>query len=367
MAPLEEARRVVIKLGTGILTSGIGQLDTARIDEIGRQVALLKSKGKQVILVSSGAVGLGMGRLGLSEKPRKLSSLQKCASIGQSRLTETWQKAFDPHGIVVSQLLLTREDVQSRKRHIALRELLDEILNDGIIPIVNENDSVSADEIKFGDNDILSSLVASLAKADMLCILSTANGLENRSSDGGVIPIVDEITEEHMAMAGGTESPTGTGGMTTKLEAAKMATQSGCGVYIGNGRVPNVIQDLFSGSAPGTVFLPKKLPIASRKRWLAFFQTPAGDIVVDDGAAAALSERGGSLLAKGVVSLSGKFKVGETVTVSNGNFVKIARGITTFDAQEIEQLRGKSTDEVKQLYPDRKRAEVIHRDALVLL
>ncbi|WOO39994.1 glutamate 5-kinase [Rubellicoccus peritrichatus] len=367
MPPLQDAQRIVIKLGTGILTSGIGQLDTERIDEIGRQVASLKAEGKQVILVSSGAVGLGMGRLGLSEKPRRLASLQKCAAIGQSRLTETWQKAFDPHGIVVAQILLTRDDVQSRKRHLALRELLDEILSDGIIPIVNENDSVSADEIKFGDNDVLSSLVASLAKADMLCILSTANGLENRSADGSIIPIVDEITDVHMAMAGGTESATGTGGMTTKLEAAKIATKSGCGVYIGNGNIPNVIQELFSGSASGTIFLPKKLPIASRKRWLAFFQNPNGDLVIDDGAVKALCERGSSLLAKGILNLSGTFKAGETVTISAQSGTKVARGIVTFDADEIEQLRGKRTDEVKQLYPERKRAEIIHRDALVLL
>ncbi len=367
MLPLATTRRVVIKLGTGILTSGVGQLDVGRIEEIAAEVAALKSRGMQVLIVSSGAVGLGMGRLGLAQKPKRLSSLQKCAAVGQSRLTETWQKAFDPHGIVVAQLLLTREDVRARNRHVALKDLVEELLTDGIVPIVNENDSISAAEIKFGDNDVLSALVSSLGKADLLCILSTARGLENRAGDGAVIPIVEKIGPEHTALAGGTESATGTGGMVTKLEAARIATQSGCAVFIGSGKESKIVTRLFDGNAPGTLFLPSKLPLASRKRWLAFFQAPAGSITVDAGAQKALREKGGSLLAKGVTGADGKFQAGDPVTVTGPTGKAFARGICLYSAKQISDIIGRSNADLKASFPERKRLEVIHRDALVLL
>lgn len=367
MVPLAATHRVVIKLGTGILTSGVGQLDLRRIEHISAEVAMLKAEGKQVIVVSSGAVGLGMGRLGLEKKPRRLAALQKCAAVGQSRLTETWQNAFDPHGITVAQLLLTREDVRSRKRHIALMELVEECLSEGIVPIVNENDSISAAEIKFGDNDVLSALVASLSKADLLCILSTARGLENRAGDGAIIPIVENIGPEHIHLAGGTESATGTGGMVTKLEAARIATQSGCAVFIGSGKEPRILTRLFAGNAPGSLFLPRKLSIGSRKRWLAFFQSPAGSIEVDPGAEHALRENGRSLLAKGVVKANGTFEAGDVVAIMGAGGDAIARGVCQFSSIELARLFGKSNAEVKAAFPDRKRYEVIHRDALVLL
>lgn len=365
--PLESVDRVVIKLGTGILTSGIGRLDAGRIEAIAAEVAWLRSQGKQVVLVSSGAVGLGMGRLGLKEKPRKLASLQKCAAVGQSRLTETWQKALDPHGLTAAQLLLTREDVNSRKRHLALTDLLEDVLADGIVPVINENDSVSADEIRFGDNDVLSALVASLVRADLLCILSTAHGLENRAGSGEVIPVVESISEAHLAMAGGSESVTGTGGMVTKLEAARIATRSGCAVFIGCGSVDGIVAKVFSGDAPGTVFLPKKLPLKARKRWLAFFQKPVGELVIDEGAVQALVEKGSSLLAKGVVSMSGSFVAGDVVNIVDVQKQLAARGCVSYTSDELVAIMGRRSAELHERFPGRKRFEVVHRNALVLM
>lgn len=367
MVPLQSAKRVTIKLGTGILTSGIGQLDTGRIEALCREVAALRAAGRQVIIVSSGAVGLGMGRLGLRQKPKRLASLQKCAAVGQSRLTETWQKAFDPHGIVVAQLLLTRDDVRSRTRHVALKELLAELLADGIVPIVNENDSISADEIKFGDNDVLSALVSSLVEADLLCILSTARGLENRAGDGEIIPVVESLTAEHRAMAGGTESPTGTGGMTTKLQAAEIATRSGCAVFIGSGRDPAIVARLFNGTAEGTLFLPSRMPMGSRKRWLAFFQAPGGTLHIDAGAVRALRESGGSLLAKGLLRAAGNFDAGDAVAIIGPDGQAVARGITRFASTDVPTIAGKPQNTLRESFPSMKRHEVVHRDSLVLL
>lgn len=365
--PLQHVRRVVIKLGTGILTSGIGQLDSARIAAIAEEVARLEARGKEVILVSSGAVGLGMGRLGLKAKPKKLAALQMCAAVGQSCLTEIWQQALEPHRLTAAQLLLTREDVQSRKRHLALVDLLEEILAEGIVPIVNENDSVSADEIKFGDNDVLSALVASLSRAGLLCILSTAQGLEDRSGGGALIPVVEHIGEEHFQMAEGTESPTGTGGMVTKLEAARIATHSGCAVFIGHGGKPGIIEKVFDGRAPGTIFLPRKLPLRARKRWLAFFQPAAGTISIDAGAVRALVERGSSLLAKGVIAAQGDFQNGDVVDLKGPDGELVARGTVRFDQTALQMALGKKSTELKALFPERKHLEVVHRDALVLM
>ena len=202
MSPLPtRVRRVVLKIGTGILTSGVGQLDTAKIMALGREVAALRQAGLQVMIVSSGAVGLGMGRLGLAKRPAKLTSVQKCASVGQSILIDTWQRAFNPFGLTVAQLLYTRDNLGPRGPHLAVKELLDEILADGLVPIINENDSVSTEELKFGDNDTLSALVASLAGADLLILLSTAPGLVDRQGTGQIIPVVEKITPQIEALA----------------------------------------------------------------------------------------------------------------------------------------------------------------------
>ena len=228
-------KRVVVKLGTGVLTTGIGQLDTARIADLAAQLAALRAAGTEVIVVSSGAVGLGMGALALAKKPKDVSKKQACAAIGQSRLMQVWQTAFAPHALTVAQVLLTHDDLSVRTRYLGVRETLRQIIGYGAIPIINENDTVSAAEIKFGDNDTLSALVASLVEAEHLIILSTAPGLIDLKGTGEIVPVVEKITPAIEAMAGGTTSETATGGMISKITAAKLATRAGCGVFIASG------------------------------------------------------------------------------------------------------------------------------------
>jgi glutamate 5-kinase len=362
-------RRIVVKVGTGVLTSGAGELNEARIAAIGAQIAGLRRRGTEVIVVTSGAIGLGMGRLGLAKRPRDVSKKQACAAIGQSLLMQTWQRGFDPDGLVAAQVLLTHDDLRIRSRYLAVRQTFNRIFQYGAVPVVNENDTVSAAEImmKFGENDTLSALVASLVQAQYLVILSVAPGLIDLKGTGQVVPVVEKITPEIEAMAGGTSSETAVGGMVSKISAAKLATRSGCGVFIASGEEPDILDKLFSGRSPGTFFVPSGLPMESRKRWLAYFQRPIGTITVNAGAAGALREGGKSLLAVGVTGSSGGFAAGDIVNVAGPDGAVFARGVTTFDEEELPRIAGKSTDDLRQFYPGRKHLEIVHRDHLVLL
>lgn len=367
-------RRVVIKLGTGVLTSGIGLLNTDRIASVCAQLAALRASGTEVIVVSSGAVGLGMGRLQLAKKPKEISKKQACAAVGQSLLMQTWQNGFKPHGITVAQVLLTHDDLRVRGRYLSVQETLQQLINYETIPIINENDTVSAAEInamlKFGDNDTLSAMVASLVEAQYLVILSTAPGLIDMKGTGEIVPVVEKITPEIEAMAGGTTSETATGGMISKISAAKLATRAGCGVFIASGSESEILPKLFSGRGPGTFFVPNGLPMESKKRWLAYFQRPTGTIFVNARAVPVLREQGRSLLAIGVTGKRGEFAAGEVVNIAfdgDGEARPFARGKTAFSSDDIKAVAGKTSDEVRPLFPSRKRLEVIHRNDLVLL
>jgi glutamate 5-kinase len=360
-------KRVVVKLGTGILTSGVGQLDRSRIDAVCRQIAALQARDIEVIVVSSGAVGLGMGALGLQRRPKDLARVQACAAIGQGRLIQLWQQAFEPHQRLVAQVLLTHDDLRLRHRFLAVREMLERLLRDGSVPVINENDSVSATEIKFGDNDILSSMVASALDAQYLVILSTAPGLIDRTGTKQVIPVVAAITPEIEALAGGTDSVTAVGGMISKIHAAKLAGRSGCGVFIASGSEPDILTRLLAGEGPGTFFFPSGLPMESKKRWLAFFQRPKGCIRVDEGARQAVTAEGKSLLASGVAGSEGDFPAREIVNLAGPDGAVFARGVALFSSREISQIGRKSSKELRELFPDRKRLEVVHRDSLALL
>jgi len=364
-------RRIVVKLGTGVLTHGIGQLDTTRIDTLCTQLAALRAQGTEVIVVSSGAVGLGMGRLGLQKKPKEVTKKQACAAVGQSLLMQTWQRGFDAHGITVAQVLLTHDDLRERSRHLSVKATLRQLVEYGTIPIINENDTVSAAEInamlKFGDNDTLSAMVASLIEAQYLFILSTAPGLIDMRGTGEIVPVVEKITPQIEAMAGGTTSETATGGMVSKISAAKLATRSGCGVFVASGSEPEIIARLLRGEGPGTFFVPNGLPLESRKHWLAYFQRPTGTIAVNECAVPVLREQGRSLLAVGVTGSSGEFDAGEIVNIAGPDRAVFARGKTSFSSAEIALLAGKKGEEVAALYPSRRRLEVVHRNDLVLL
>ncbi len=356
MAPLSQAKRIVIKLGTGVLTSGIGNLDTARIATLCEQVHTLRQRGIEVILVSSGAVGLGMGKLALEKRPKDLATLQACAAVGQSILINNWQQGFDPHGLTVAQILLTREDLRARHRHNAVFNTIERLLANGVVPVVNENDTVSAAEIKFGDNDTLSALVASVTNADMLFILSNIPGLIDMQGTGEVVPIVKSITPEIEAMAQGTKHETSVGGMVSKLSAAKIAHRAGCGVIIGSGSDPELFNKLLNGESVGTYFVPSDVPIKSHKRWIAIQDDTHGSITIDAGAVAAIVERGKSLLVAGITDCEGDFESGDVVQICTPDGKAIAHGITCYDI-----------DRIGSEAPALENNVVIHRDHLVLL
>jgi glutamate 5-kinase len=370
--PRKGPARVVVKLGTGVLTSGVGRLDTGRIAGVCAQLAALRASGTEVYVVSSGAIGLGMGRLALSRRPVETARKQACAAVGQSLLMETWQAGFAPHGVTVAQVLLTHEDLRARARYLAVRETLAQVIAYGAVPIINENDAVSAAEIKevgrgFGDNDTLSAMVASLVGAQFLLILSTAPGLVDLKGSGRVVPVVERITPEIEAMAGGTSSETAVGGMVSKLSAAKLAVKSGCGVFIASGAERDIVPRLLAGTGPGTFFVPSGLPLESRKRWLAFFQRPTGTILVNACAVPVLRDQGRSLLAVGVTGFRGEFAAGDVVDIAGPDGAVVARGKSSFASDEIASLAGKKGDEVRALHPSRKHIEVVHRSDLALL
>ncbi|OIO60016.1 MAG: glutamate 5-kinase [Verrucomicrobia bacterium CG_4_10_14_3_um_filter_43_23] len=360
---LHKGQLVVIKLGTRVLTQGVGILKTDLIRSVCHDIAVLKNMGLSIIIVSSGAVGLGMGRLGFDKRPKDITTQQICAAVGQSLLTETWQNGFAPHGINVAQLLLTRDDLRLRNRHVAVKNSLHKILSHGIIPILNENDAISANELKFGDNDILASLVASIVKAQLLVIFSSAPGLLDKTNN--IIPVVPSITKDIESLAGNTTDVTGTGGMVSKLMAAKISTQSGCGVFITSGLKPHPIQHLLEGEPEGTFFVPKKQSLQSKKRWIAFFEHPRGSIQIDAGAADALINRGASLLAKGIISTNSSFAKNDVVNIEHPAGNPIARGITQFSQEQIDAIKGMKSSEIQPLFPKHKKLEVIHRDHLV--
>jgi len=366
LTPRKTPGKVIVKLGTGVLTSGVGKLNTARIAEVCAQIAALKANGTEVIVVSSGAVGLGMGRLGLKKRPSETALKQACAAVGQSLLMQTWQAGFEPHGITVAQVLLTHEDLMARARYLGVKETLARVIGYGAVPVINENDAVSAAEIKevgrgFGDNDTLSAMVASLVGAQFLLILSTAPGLVDMEGTGKIVPVVEKITPDIEALAGGTTSETAVGGMVSKLSAAKIATKSGCGVFIASGAEPDIIPRLLGGTGPGTFFVPSGLHLEAN------FQRPSGTISINLCAVPVLLEQGRSLLAVGVTGTKGEFAAGDVVDIAGPDGAVIARGKSSFASKEMAAIAGLKGEQVRALHPSRKRIEVVHRSDLALL
>jgi glutamate 5-kinase len=348
--------RLVVKLGTGVLTDSQKQPDLPQMEQIVAQVAAQRQLGREVVLVSSGAVGAGMGVLKHEKRPSELAELQACAAVGQSRLMTTYQGLFARHGLHVAQVLLTHDDLQHHERHLNARNTLVRLLKHGVVPIINENDAVSFTEIKFGDNDKLSALVACLLPADLLIILTTVDGVivNFGQPDARVLPTVDSITSDIEAMAGGTTSTTAVGGMSSKIQAAKIVARAGIPLVIAPGKRTDVIQSVLEGQQVGTLFVPNERRLASRKRWIAFFHRPKGVIYVDDGAKKALREQGKSLLPPGITRCEGEFNTGEIVSVCDLNGTEFARGISDVAAGAIRD---------RQL----PKLEVIHRDNLVVL
>ena len=353
---LKSVSRIVVKLGTGVLTDGQKLIDPAQLEQLVLQLVALKKSGKEIVLVTSGAVGAGMGALGHKSRPTDLAEKQACAAVGQSRLMAAYDKLFSAHGIVVAQVLLTHEDLEHHERHLNARNTLVTLLDRGVVPIINENDAVSFTEIKFGDNDKLSALVASLLPADLLVILTTVDGvIENFSkSNPKTISVIEQIDATIEKLAGGTTSETAVGGMASKVQAAKIVVRSGIPLVIASGKKKNVLAKVLNGEDEGTLFVAQPNKLQGRKRWIAFFHHPKGALFVDDGAKKALRESGKSLLPPGVKFCDGEFAAGDVIRLCDADGMEFARGIAKFNAEEIR---------AKKL----TRVELVHRDDLVIL
>lgn len=363
-------QRIVVKLGTNVLTAGGPRLSRPRLLELVRQIAHLHSDGREVVVVSSGAVLAGRERLNLYGRMRGMPLKQMLAAVGQSRLMHLYEQIFDLYDIPVAQALLTRADLADRTRYLNARNTLLALLTQRVIPIINENDVVGVEELRIGDNDNLSALVANLIDADLLVMLTDAAGLftaDPRIDPHAVlIPEVASIDDEVRARAGGTLTGRGTGGMITKIQAAELATRAGTSTIVAAGAEPDVLRRLASGEAVGTRFLAQATHLDSRKRWLLADPT-RGCLIVDDGASRALREAGRSLLPAGVVAVEGDFGRGATVRVADLGGHDFARGVTAYNSGDLRAIAGlKSTDIESRLGYDYG-AEVIHRNDLVLL
>ena len=369
---LSKVKKIVVKIGTGVLTTNDGCLDKNQVKRLAGQVVELKKMGYSVVVVSSGAIGSGMGELGIEKRPTTLPELQAVASIGQSKLISMYDECFKLHGFHAAQILLTREDFENRQRYLNACNTIHTLFQLNAIPVVNENDTISVDEIAFGDNDALSAFVTNLLNAELLIILSSVDGLYDRcptaKSKATVIPIVENVSDDIKNLAFNTKTLMGVGGMQTKLDAASVVTKAGEAAVIANGRADNVLKRVMQGENIGTFFLPNEEKLTSRKKWIGYTMKSKGTIYVDTGAVCALSEKGKSLLASGIVSVEGDFNKGDIISISSKeDKVIFAKGLTNYSYEEIEKIRGCSTSEIINVLGYKLYDEVIHRDNMVIL
>jgi glutamate 5-kinase len=368
---LPKVRRLVVKVGSGLVASVEAGLDAARIGRLADELAGVVAGGREVVLVSSGAIAAGMARLGFTERPRSIPEKHAAAAVGQSALMWDYGQAFARHGLKVAQVLLTQDDISHRARYLNARNTLLTLLRFRVLPIVNENDTVAVEEIKVGDNDNLAALVAHLVDADLLVLLTDVDGFytgdPRRDADARRIEVVEALTEEIRRLARDAKGTVSVGGMSTKLEAAQKAMASGIPMVIARGYEAGTLQRLLRGEPVGTVFVPKGDRLGARKRWLAFAVPPQGRLTVDAGAKRALTERGKSLLPSGVVEVEGEFQAGEVVVLATADGKEFARGLSNYDADELRQIRGAKTTAVEGILGYKRFDEVVHRDNLAVL
>jgi glutamate 5-kinase len=369
--PLAAARRVVVKIGSSLLTNAGAGLDREAIADWARQVAALRARGVEVLVVSSGAIAEGMKRLGWARRPRAVHELQAAAAVGQMGLVQMWESCFAQLGLHTAQVLLTHDDLGDRRRYLNARTTLKSLVELGVVPIINENDTVVVEEIRFGDNDTLAALVTNLIEADALAILTDQKGLfsaDPRKDPGARLVARGQAGDAALeAMAGGAGSHVGSGGMLTKVLAAKRAARSGAHTAIAWGREPDVLLKLFDGTAEGTLLVAATAPVAARKQWLADHLKPSGRIRLDAGAAKAVLADGKSLLAIGALAVEGSFERGEVVSVAGPDGREIARGLVNYGSSETARILGKPTSEIEAALGYVAEPELIHRDNLVLL
>ena len=371
-AALSGATRIVIKVGTRLLTDVAGYSKAEWAEQLVAAIAALRGRGFDVMLVSSGAIGAGMSVLGTASRPTSTAQLQAHAAVGQSRLMYLYETASARFGFHCAQLLLTASDVQDRKRHLNVTSCLRALLARGVLPIINENDSVSVEEIRFGDNDILAALVATMLRADLTILLTTVDGLHTyyaEAEQGERISVVSALSERVYALARGTDgNPFSVGGMVTKLRAAELVTKAGENLWIADGSDFSILERVFEGEDVGTLFpAGSDIRMRSRKRFLAFFAEPVADLVVDRGAERALAEHGRSLLPSGVKEVRGEFERGDTVRVLSLDGVEVARGISSYASRDTSRIKGRNSAEIPGILGyDACDPEIVHRDHLVL-
>jgi glutamate 5-kinase len=366
----QSSNRVVIKIGTTLLADKLRGIDVARIGNLARSVSRLHSIGKRVAIVSSGAIGAGVGALGLKERPRTMADKQAVAAIGQPLLMEAYERAFRAVGLHIGQVLLTKDDLTTRGRFVNAKNTFSMLFQKGVVPIVNENDTVAVEEIKLGDNDNLAAMVAHLVEADVLIVLTNIDGLfsadPKNTPNASLIPVVRKITPELEKLARRSSTELGTGGMYTKLQAAKRCVAAGITMIITNGTNPKAIDSVFFGGFRGTVFLPKENKLSVRKKWIGYISPPKGFVVVDDGAMAALLTGQRSLLPSGVVEVHGDFKENDTISVKSQAGDEIARGATRYSSGDLQRVKGRKSGEIRHMLNRESKIEVIHKDHLVI-
>ena len=368
---IAQTRTIVVKVGTNVLSTDDDQLDAGRIESLAEQLHRICASGRKLVLVSSGAIGAGMGLLGLKQRPRDLAHLQAAAATGQAHLIHIYDKALRPHGHHAAQILLTANDFKSRTRYLNVRNTLRALAEYHTIPIVNENDTVSTEEIKLGDNDRLAAMVAGLIQADLLVILSVVDGLlTGDPSDPASqrLPLVERFDDELLNLAGASKSSRGTGGMKSKLEAVRTATAVGVNVIIAHGKRENVLDEIMNGDDLGTLFLGEGDGLSAWKRWIGYTLPPKGRFVLDHGARKAVEQQGKSLLAAGIARVEGEFPKGEVVSLVDAESGdEFARGLTNYDSTAAQAIAGRRTDEIARSLGSIPYDEVIHRDNLVVI
>lgn len=369
---IAEAKRIVVKVGTSTITYPNGKINYEKIEKLARILSDFQNQGKEMILVSSGAGAAGVGRMGLEAKPKTIPGKQACAAVGQGILMHIYERLFGEYGQVVAQVLLTKTDMVNRHSYANARNALQEMISWGVIPIINENDVVAIDEFKIGDNDNLSALVASLADADLDILLSDIDGLYTANpkthTDAKLVSVVEEVTPEIEATAGGAGSKNATGGMLTKLQAAKNAMSAGIALIIANGEHLDILRNILRGEPVGTLFVPKESHLRFRNQWLAFGSKICGRLVVDEGLAKALRQKGScSILPVGIVGVEGDFDSGDTVSVVDQDGHELARGMVNYSAGDVALIKGCKTSQIEEKIGYKHYDEVIHRDNLVVL
>jgi glutamate 5-kinase len=364
------AHTVVVKVGTNVLTDADGTLAPARVQSLAEQVQRIRQTGRKVVLVSSGAIGAGVGRLGLGKRPTDLRHLQACAAVGQTCLMRAYEECLALQGTATAQILLTASDFDSRPRYLNVRNTILTLFEWGCLPIINENDTVSVSEIRFGDNDHLAAMVTNLLQAPLLILLTVVDGLfasDPASGGASYLRTVPEIDGSVMDMAGGSKSTLGSGGMRSKLRAARLATAAGESVLIANGSQPGILDALFAAEPVGTLLLPHGSTLPAWKRWIGFTARPRGRLLVDAGARRAVQHQGRSLLPIGIVQAVGTFAKGDVISICDADQAEFARGLTNYSSADVARICGLRTEQIAEALGGVPYEEVIHRDNLVVV